>query len=160
MRRYSQNTLQLAKVKRKKLFTANKRIALAVMIILVQIGSGLLLLPDASILLKVYMLSTDLILLVLALPHFDNYIMGQRPYNRIAALRRNGGSHTEQEWFKLKRRYGYCCMACGKEETKQEPLTKDHIIPVFSGGTDHISNIQPLCRSCNASKGTKIIDYR
>ncbi len=48
---------------------------------------------------------------------------------------------------------GYCT-ACG---THFEPrhFQVDHIIPRANGGNDHISNLQLLCGSCNAHKGTK-----
>jgi 5-methylcytosine-specific restriction endonuclease McrA len=39
-------------------------------------------------------------------------------------------------------------------------LTADHIVPVELGGSSYISNIQPLCQTCNSSKGIRIIDYR
>ncbi len=34
-----------------------------------------------------------------------------------------------------------------------EDLTKDHIIPIVRGGTNHPSNLRTLCRSHNDSKG-------
>lgn len=49
------------------------------------------------------------------------------------------------------------CLACGKKDIK---LTPDHIVPLFVGGINAIQNIQPLCLSCNISKGIKIIDFR
>ena len=56
------------------------------------------------------------------------------------------------------------CLCCGKEFIEGHPyrqLTIDHIFPIGDTAcTNHFSNIQPLCKSCNSSKGRKIIDYR
>jgi 5-methylcytosine-specific restriction endonuclease McrA len=80
---------------------------------------------------------------------------------RIKAFRRGvPGSHTLAEWRALKAHYSYRCLCCGKSEP-QIMLTEDHVIPVTKGGSDNISNIQPLCSPCNASKGNRrSTDYR
>lgn len=76
------------------------------------------------------------------------------------ALKRNSeGSHTLDEWNKLKEKYNYTCLCCGKQEPKIK-LTEDHIIPLSLGGNNYIENIQPLCISCNSSKRIKTTDYR
>lgn len=66
------------------------------------------------------------------------------------------GCFTAQEWIDLCNQYNNKCLSCGD----QKPLEADHIIPLSEGGTNWISNIQPLCKSCNCSKGTKTINYR
>lgn len=52
--------------------------------------------------------------------------------------------------------HGRNCLKCGTNEK----ISIDHIIPVSKGGKDETLNLQPLCRRCNSSKGSKIIDYR
>lgn len=74
-------------------------------------------------------------------------------------LRGASGSHTEQEWQDLKRRHSSSCLRCGRQEP-EITLTRDHVIPIVNGGSNYISNIQPLCFSCNSSKGARMIDYR
>ena len=64
--------------------------------------------------------------------------------------------HTTNEWNELKDYYNNVCLCCGTKDR----LTRDHVIPISLGGTDHIDNIQPLCHSCNSSKHTKSTDYR
>lgn len=72
------------------------------------------------------------------------------------------GDFTQQEWNDLLDRYENKCLCCGKkaEDTREGKLTQDHVIPLSLGGTNYISNIQPLCFSCNAKKHTKMTDYR
>ncbi len=74
--------------------------------------------------------------------------------------RTNGGSgYTYRQWRELCKEYNFTCLACGKSEPEIN-LSQDHVVPLSQGGKHDIKNIQPLCNSCNASKGTKIIDYR
>lgn len=78
--------------------------------------------------------------------------------NRIRKNRQRAaeGSFTKQEWTELCMKYNNECVCCGE----QKPLTVDHVIPLSKGGTNYISNIQPLCGSCNSKKHAKIVDYR
>lgn len=68
-----------------------------------------------------------------------------------------GGSYTAAEFRELCDHYGNKCLKCGRNNVK---LTADHIKPVIKGGNSNIDNIQPLCGSCNSSKGDRHIDYR
>jgi len=68
------------------------------------------------------------------------------------ALRKNAeGSFTLEEWGDLKEKCDYVCQKCGKKEPEIK-LTIDHIIPLSKGGSNYISNIQPLCGTCNTKK--------
>jgi 5-methylcytosine-specific restriction endonuclease McrA len=70
-----------------------------------------------------------------------------------------GGHFTDAEFRELCEKYGNKCLRCGQTGVK---LTADHVIPISLGiaHTDEISNIQPLCLSCNSKKHTKTVDYR
>lgn len=71
----------------------------------------------------------------------------------------NDEHYTPQQWSNLKRKYSYTCLCCRRREPEIK-LTADHIVPLSKGGSNSIKNIQPLCVSCNATKGQKTIDYR
>lgn len=75
-----------------------------------------------------------------------------RWHKRRAKLKGSGGSHTIKEWEEAKVKYNNKCAIC----KKKKKLTKDHIIPITKEGTDYISNIQPLCSTCNIKKGNKL----
>jgi 5-methylcytosine-specific restriction endonuclease McrA len=68
------------------------------------------------------------------------------------------GNFTAKEWLDLCERTGNKCLCCGSTGK----LTADHIVPLAKGGSNFISNIQPLCGSCNDHKGThnwRYIDF-
>jgi uncharacterized protein YdaU (DUF1376 family) len=66
------------------------------------------------------------------------------------------GRHTDQEWQALLSFCGGKCVQCGSTNR----ISKDHITPVYQGGSDAIENIQPLCTSCNSKKGPNSTDFR
>lgn len=68
---------------------------------------------------------------------------------------------TDVTWSRLrdlvKRRDKSICFHCNKEA---ENGHCDHLIPISKGGTDAIENLVWSCKSCNTSKGSKIINTR
>jgi 5-methylcytosine-specific restriction endonuclease McrA len=82
-----------------------------------------------------------------------------RMHARRVKISENGGNFTKAEWRALCKKHGNKCLACG-EPGNHKTLTIDHVIPVSKGGSNDISNIQPLCLVCNSSKKDQIIDYR
>lgn len=75
---------------------------------------------------------------------------------RRALLLNAEGDFTAKEFAELCDLYDGVCLACGIDFD----IVADHVVPLSKGGSNSIDNIQPLCRSCNASKGAKHIDYR
>lgn len=59
--------------------------------------------------------------------------------------------HTHEQWVALLERYKHRCASC----RRKIPLVRDHIIPLSKGGSDDITNIQPLCTSCNSRKSNR-----
>ncbi len=82
------------------------------------------------------------------------YLNRQRLLTKKNAM----GAHTLIEWQNLKRKYNYMCLCC-KQFEPEITLSVDHIVPLSKGGSDFITNIQPLCRSCNSRKYDKIINF-
>lgn len=69
-----------------------------------------------------------------------------------AALRQRRVLPADLRWAVF-RRDGHACLSCGSTVD----LTIDHIHPVSLGGSDDPVNLQTLCRSCNCSKGAKVL---
>lgn len=69
------------------------------------------------------------------------------------------GTHTKKEWQEMKLFFNNTCCKCkGKSELIN--VEKDHIIPLYLGGSDSIRNLQPLCALCNSSKTENTFDFR
>lgn len=59
------------------------------------------------------------------------------------------------------------CLKCSRKLdpfaalTSPDAMHVDHVVPRSKGGIDHLSNYQPLCRTCNVRKGNRSnADYR
>ena len=50
------------------------------------------------------------------------------------------------------------CMCCNREEITIFNFEAGHIISVKEGGTNHLSNLKPICSHCNRSMGAKNMD--
>lgn len=59
----------------------------------------------------------------------------------------------------MKKLFNYTCVRC-KGESGLINVERDHIIPTYQGGINEVTNWQPLCAKCNASKGPETIDWR
>lgn len=78
-------------------------------------------------------------------------------HKRRALLNAAPGQFTKEEFDQLCSKYNHRCLRCGLEKQ----LVPDHVIPLSKGGTNFITNIQPLCSKCNASKNRHhSTDYR
>jgi 5-methylcytosine-specific restriction endonuclease McrA len=44
------------------------------------------------------------------------------------------------------------CAACGSDVE----ISLDHVVPIARGGRHSVGNLQPLCKSCNSSKGARL----
>ena len=67
------------------------------------------------------------------------------------------GTHTAIEWAEILDRFNGRCVRCG---CYPEPRPcKDHITPIYMGGSDAADNLQPLCRQCNTAKGSDAFNW-
>ena len=80
-------------------------------------------------------------------------------HSRVRRGLKNGGKFTAKEFSDLCNHYGNVCLCCWRSAGLAK-LTADHVLPLSKGGSNDISNIQPLCKSCNCKKHAKHIDYR
>ncbi len=67
------------------------------------------------------------------------------------------GTHSNDQWYALLEACGNRCVDCG---CQPDALTLDHIQAISLGGSNCISNAQPMCRECNSSNKLDHSDLR
>lgn len=79
--------------------------------------------------------------------------------NYLARKNNAKGEYTLEQWLTLCEFFNWTCPNCKRQFTS---LQADHIIPLTWDETSNwITNIQPLCKSCNTGKGNHhATDYR
>lgn len=62
--------------------------------------------------------------------------------------------YTLKDVQQLIEKFGHCCAYCQKpfKKTGKRRYAIDHVIPLSKGGIDALSNVVPVCQSCNSSK--------
>jgi 5-methylcytosine-specific restriction endonuclease McrA len=66
----------------------------------------------------------------------------------VAGLTRHEMSILRLQWISQGQSCTYCDLACE---------TVDHIVPLNRGGDNQKQNLTPACRSCNSSKGARLL---
>lgn len=84
-------------------------------------------------------------------------IAKSKKHRRRILISKSIDHFTADQWRNLVNKYDSKCVKCGVKTTK---LEADHILPLVKGGSNSITNIQPLCKLCHKTKGTQTIDYR
>ncbi len=66
----------------------------------------------------------------------------------------------DKVWIKyMKNRVQGKCYCCSIKPIHYTDFYVGHNKSVYSGGTNHINNLRPICRSCNLEMGTKSIEW-
>lgn len=87
-----------------------------------------------------------------------NHPLGHLGYPAMLRAKRLGciGFWSNNDWENLQKKYDNFCLCCGEKR----PLQADHIVSLSKGGTNYITNIQPLCWECNNNKRRQVVDFR
>jgi 5-methylcytosine-specific restriction endonuclease McrA len=86
----------------------------------------------------------------------DRHIKNRRLRQLRRRLAQEFGRHTDEEWLVICSEFDFRCVRCG---CRPISLERDHIVPIYQRGTEAITNIQPLCKTCNTSKGPEDTDW-
>ena len=91
--------------------------------------------------------------------YYDSSRVGARARGWRLKEARKKGRHTKKEWEEMKDFFDNTCCCC-MGDSGLFHVEKDHVIPIYQGGSDALYNLQPLCARCNSSKGSNVSDWR
>lgn len=80
-----------------------------------------------------------------------NYMYRRKRCLKLLSL--NGVNPSRIEIENLYSKYAHKCAYCCVKKAD----TIDHVVSLVRGGLNDISNLLPACRSCNSSKGAKLL---
>lgn len=81
------------------------------------------------------------------------YATGYKKWNHDRRVRLLGNGVYEVTTKDLARLHASECAACGATDK----IEIDHVIPISRGGHHSVGNLQPLCGTCNRSKGNLLL---
>lgn len=65
------------------------------------------------------------------------------------------GAHSLAQWMARVDLFSWRCFHCGMALDRKS-LTKDHLVPLFHGGSEDAENLVPACKSCNSAKRDRL----
>lgn len=86
---------------------------------------------------------------------YSLYRVTEKEYRIIVRQQMNKKLRDEIMTKRLKSQHNQC-FYCGDEITMKDHL--DHVIPIYYGGTNRLSNLVASCKSCNITKLTDQIE--
>ena len=84
--------------------------------------------------------------------------IARRSANRRSRLKETINDLTHTQWKQILIQQKNKCKECDNEFGPNLVPQRDHIVPLFLGGSLTKNNVQALCKSCNSTKGTKLIE--
>lgn len=85
-------------------------------------------------------------------PNWQRFWCESKRSRRWFRLKAAGGEISKRQRIRIYERDDMTCQSC----RSGDDITLDHVIPISKGGTNDDSNLQVLCRSCNAAKKDRI----
>jgi len=91
--------------------------------------------------------------------HYEGHKERYKHYRsaRLARLAGAEGHFSETDWRQLLGQYPRCPYCNHEFDADVHRVVREHVVPLSRGGRHDLSNILPVCRACNSSKGDRLL---